>query len=53
VRRENCSQYGHAALSRGGGMASSSGTGTNWNGSPNVAISWLDNNWCGAPVSGW
>ncbi len=50
---ENCSAYGHVAISKGGGMASSSGDGVHWDGSPNVAISWLDDHWCGAPVTGW
>ena len=53
LRRKDCSSNGHAALSRGGGQASSSGDGVHWNGSPNVAISWLDNSWCGGGITGW
>lgn len=50
---ENCSAYGHAALSTGSGYASSSGTGTNWDGSPHVTIEWLSTNWCGGKPNGW
>jgi hypothetical protein len=34
-------------------MAVSNGDGKNWDGSPNVALSWLDTHWCGAHFSGW
>ena len=50
---EDCSAFGHVCISRGGGMASSSGDGKHWNGSPDVSLSWLNSDWCGGEFTGW
>lgn len=51
--REDCTYNGTAAISQGGGYASCSGDGVNWNGAANASIEFISRQFCGLPVTGW